>query len=904
MAPTAGSSTQTREVSIEWNPVNWFAATWRDNQPLIKQPPREFDTEKAKTEIEKYVVNWLSAPCDLSLSTEEALFWFAGCFGQGLGDFAMLDELNSQLNSNKKIDLDVMKSLLKKTRFQLERAHGLVPIQILDTLMTSEDLVRLFSELPPMLPIHTQYRKYVLPFLSAQKKMSVQSELKRCLGKSTWESSLNFPYYLAAALGLHEYTLNLVSSWSDTYNKRQDMKDKKLGLIVFGLGSAELVVEHFNRLGLLLTDHEQTISWIAHTEDQHLDMVMRSVLKAPFGVDESSMIKVIASIRSLRTAELMFDLYKNNPNYKTIAADWMADNMRETVEALINLSARDGEKGDEALSQLRLIRNNLGDAVIRELASDMPPKAVKRLNDEILQPSGSELPILDNQSTPDWLALAISAELKAQPIQKLPDWLHLNILPPLVVNEHKLNPAQIAVVVSALQRSTLEAPSPLVMSLKSNADSKSLDRFSWLLFDTWLRNGGKSKDNWTMFAVAFFGSDALAQKLTRLIKVWPGESNHKRAVVGLDCLRVMGTDVALMQLNSIADKLKFKALKAKAEECMEAIAESRQMSKERLGDRIIPTLGFSRAGEREFDFGPRQFTVRIGPGLKPEVFDSAEKKRADLPAVGASDDPEKAKEALTEWKALKKGLKELQQVQTIRLEQSMVLSRRWFTDEFVNFLFHHPLMHFILRDFVWGGFDMMGKLKETFYIHEKDDIRNLDGERVEISNFNEIGLLHPLQMSDEVLKGWTKDFAARKKKQPFPQLDRAVQRLAKNEENDFEILRLRNFRIPAVAIVSTLDKRGWHRGPVMDGGLYTEHLKYFPRADATAVVTYDGIATGTGGVDNPDQYIDHCLFLPGKVAGDYAREFDKGIQLGDVDPIALSEVLSDLELLKQKKNDF
>lgn len=904
MASNAGSATQAREISIEWNPVNWFAATWRDNQPLEKLPPREFDTGKAKNEIDKYVINWLSAPCDLTLSTEEALFWFASCFGKGLGDFSILDELHSYVNAEKKIDLDVMKTLMSKTRFQTERAHGLVPIQILDTLMNSEDMIRLFAELPPMLPLHTQYRKYILPFLTAEKKQSVQNDLKRCLGKTTWDSSLNFPYYLAAALGLHDYTLNLVSSWSDTYSQRQDMKDKKLHLIVFGLGSAELVVEHFNRLGLFLTDHEQTISWIAHTEDQHLDMVMRSVQKAPFGVDESSMIKVIASIRSLKTAELMFDLYMNNPNYKTIAADWLQSNMRETVEALINISARESEKGDDALAHLRLIRNNLGDAVIRELASDMPPKAVKRLNDEILHPIGSELPILDDKSTPAWLSLAISAELKAHPIQKLPDWLQLNMLPPLVVNEHKLNPAQIAVVVSALQRSTLEAPSPLVMDLKTHGELKYLDKFSWLLFDTWLRNGGKAKDNWTMFAVAFLGSDLLALKLTRLIKVWPGESNHKRAVVGLDCLRVMGSDVALMQLNGIADKLKFKALKAKAEECMEAIAESRQMSKERLGDRIIPTLGFSRSGEREFDFGPRQFIVRVGAGFKPEVFDSSEKKRADLPAVGASDDAEKAKEALGEWKALKKGLKELQQVQTVRLEQSMVLGRRWFTDEYVNFLLHHPLMHFVLRDYVWGGFDMMGKLKETFSVHDKDKLENLDAQPVDISVFNEIGLLHPLQMSDDILKQWTKDFSTRKKKQLFPQLDRGVQRLAKNEENDFEILRLRNCRIPAVAIVSTLDKRGWQRGPVMEGGLFTEHLKYFPRADATAVVTYDGIPTGTGGVDFPDQYIEHCLFLPGKAAGEYAREFDKGIQLGNVDSIAVSEVLSDLELLKQKKNEY
>lgn len=375
MAQTAGQATQEREVLIEWNPVNWFAATWRDNKALSKQPPRQFSTEAAKNEIEKYVINWLSAPCELSLSTEEALFWFASCFGQGQGDFSMLDDLTSSLNSNNKIDLDTMKALMGRTRFQKERAHGLVPIQILDTLMTDEDLIRLFCELPAMLPLQTQYRKYILPFLTQERKLSVQKELRQCLEKSAWDSNLNFAYYLAAALGLHDCTLELVSSWSDNYSKETETGDKKLQLIVFGLGSADLMVEHFTRLDLLLADHEQTIAWIAHTEDQHLDMVMRSVSNVPFGVDEASMIKVITSICSLKTAELMFDLYTSNSNFKSIAAEWLQNNLRETVETLIDISAREGEKGADALAYLQTLRDNFGDAVIRELSSDMPSKA-------------------------------------------------------------------------------------------------------------------------------------------------------------------------------------------------------------------------------------------------------------------------------------------------------------------------------------------------------------------------------------------------------------------------------------------------------------------------------------------------------------------------------------------------
>lgn len=47
---------------------------------------------------------------------------------------------------------------------------------------------------------------------------------------------------------------------------------------------------------------------------------------------------------------------------------------------------------------------------------------------------------------------------------------------------------------------------------------------------------------------------------TRLLR----ESQHKRATVGLDILAAIGSDIALMQFNGIAQKLKFKALQERA----------------------------------------------------------------------------------------------------------------------------------------------------------------------------------------------------------------------------------------------------------------------------------------------------------------------------------------------------
>ena len=144
-----------------------------------------------------------------------------------------------------------------------------------------------------------------------------------------------------------------------------------------------------------------------------------------------------------------------------------------------------------------------------------------------------------------------------------------------------------------------------------------------------------------------------------MVRAWPGESQHQRAVFGLECLRAIGTDAALMQLNGIAQKLPFKGLKAKATELMEPIAKDRGLSRAELDDRIVPDCDLDERGGRIFDFGPRQFRFALGSDLKPMVRDEAGKLRDDLPKPGAKDDAARAAVAVEDWKRLKKQVREV-----------------------------------------------------------------------------------------------------------------------------------------------------------------------------------------------------------------------------------------------------
>ncbi len=102
--------------------------------------------------------------------------------------------------------------------------------------------------------------------------------------------------------------------------------------------------------------------------------------------------------------------------------------------------------------------------------------------------------------------------------------------------------------------------------MKDACTTDSLAEFARDLFTARQTAGAPSKESWAFTALGVLGNDDTARKLTPLIRARPGESQHKRATVGLDILAAIGSDIALMQLNGIAQKLKFKALQERAKE--------------------------------------------------------------------------------------------------------------------------------------------------------------------------------------------------------------------------------------------------------------------------------------------------------------------------------------------------
>lgn len=494
---------------------------------------------------------------------------------------------------------------------------------------------------------------------------------------------------------------------------------------------------------------------------------------------------------------------------------------------------------------------------------------------------------IGEDATPDWLR-GILADMRKVLPPLLPDWVRLAELPQMTAGIHRFNDYQVQAVLLALRKSTLDAPLPLLTALKGHVDRAVLDAFVWQLFEQWQRSGANSRDKWALLALGHFGGEGSALKLTPLLRNWPGESLHQRAVLGLECLRAIGTDTALMQLNSIAVKLRFRALQNRARQFMDDIAAARGLSRTQLEDRIVPDLDLDERGGRVFDFGARRFHFVLGPDLKPLVRDEAGKLKSDLPRPAAKDDVHKAGAAVAAWKVLKKQVRETIKAQAYRLEQAMIAGRRWSVAEFESLLVRHPLMINLVRRLLWGVSDAERKLVRGFRVAEERDYADVHDNPCTLEGAYAVSVVHPLHLTPEDRSAWGQVFGDYEIIAPFPQLGRRVHTLEPGEEAARELTRFRDRDISALLFMGILKSHGWTDGRWQEGLYFSGHYKAFDGPRITAVIK-PSAGSGLG------LRIKTAYFLQGTDWG-----VDKALSLSQVDPVVLSEVLGTLGVLASK----
>jgi hypothetical protein len=579
-------------------------------------------------------------------------------------------------------------------------------------------------------------------------------------------------------------------------------------------------------------------------------------------------------VDSPQLVEPFLHTLRNSKTLKKIAQQWLLAHPETALFKALPLAflANHSQARDNARHGVRWLVGNGCEAQAREVANRYGPA----------------------------MAEALQALLSADPLlvlpgrmPKLPDFFNAAMFHrPLLLSGQPLPVESVEYIGLMLAISKLDAPYAGLDIVRQSCQRASLSAFVWDLFEAWLANGTPASYSWAFTALGLLGDDETARRLTPLVRQWPGQSATARAVTGLDMLVAIGSDVALMNLNGIAAKLKYKPLQQKAREKIQALADVRGLTPEELADRLIPRLELDEASQCVLDFGPRQFTIAFDETLKPLVKNAEGILLKELPKRNQNDNAQLADQATDRFKKLKKDAKAIASLQLLRLEEAMILRRRWKAADFRALLLGHPVMRHLVARLVWGTYDTDqpdGKLLNNFRVAEDWTLADAQDRLYPLPPDWFVGLSHPLEMPVETVAAFSQVFADYEILQPFKQLGRETFALSLEEQQTGVLTRFAS-RVLNTASVLGLEGRGW-ASVDLGGGWVSEFSKSLGEQFQINASLEPGTIRGNPKHEPRQKLATVTLSERNRYHADSQLTF------ASVESILVSEFLRDLELL-------
>ncbi|MFD0683392.1 DUF4132 domain-containing protein [Actinomadura fibrosa] len=492
------------------------------------------------------------------------------------------------------------------------------------------------------------------------------------------------------------------------------------------------------------------------------------------------------------------------------------------------------------------------------------------------------------------LAADLRKDVQAPP--PLPVWADPSTLPPVPLRGGRdvLPPDAVRALVLLLAMTKAPDAYPAASGWLDEAvaacEPGAVAELAWALFTRWLDAGRPSTHNWALRVLARVGDDETARRLGPVVRACPGWSKFARAAAGLETLAAIGTTTALLQVAGVA-RSKDKPLRERAHAMIGELARERGLTAERLTDRLVPDFSLDADGSMVLDYGPRRFTVGFDEQLKPYVRDDKGKPRKALPKPGARDDAARAEAARARYDALRKDVRTVAADRVHRLETAMVTGERWTAAEFRAHFAEHPLLWHLARRVVWQTWDATGS-PSAFRVAEDRTLADVHDAPLDFPDAADVGVAHPLRLGDD-LKAWAELFADYEILQPFPQLARPVHTLTDEERAGTRLERFEGATVPFGAVLG-LTRRGWDRGPIGDGGIGTTIVRRVGD-DRYVVVELDpGIVAGQPNLSGEQRLT--------RVHASRVRDGHgpAGPPLGEVDAVLMSEILADLNALKER----
>jgi hypothetical protein len=416
------------------------------------------------------------------------------------------------------------------------------------------------------------------------------------------------------------------------------------------------------------------------------------------------------------------------------------------------------------------------------------------------------------------------------------------------------------------------------------------------LFNGWVGHGAASAEAWCLPLLCALADERLIFPLRQSIDSWAKGTRGAMAAKAVAAMALIESDLALAEINDLAERVKHGQVKAVAQKALTDAANYRNITLDELADLIVPNLGFDEQGQRLFDYGPRQFTVRLQLDQTIQITDNAGKRLTALPKPGARDDENKAKVAQTAWSLLKKQVPQVMKMQAQRLENALTSQRSWSVARWQSLFLKHPVLRSFAITLVWGVTAAASSgYQRIFRPLEDGSFTDAEDNAIELPAEGQIRMVHPVEIDESVRSAWLQHLADYEVTPPFPQLNRSIVRVHPEEREARLWETYRGYVMNGGALKGRYQKAGWERGSVQDGGVYYTIWKEFPTAGIQAVLEIAGL--GVGYEQEVTTAIKRLAFAKrGSYLYDYLSDRNEHIiNLGDVPPIIFSEVAADVQ---------
>ncbi|MDE6025417.1 MAG: DUF4132 domain-containing protein [Lachnospiraceae bacterium] len=431
-----------------------------------------------------------------------------------------------------------------------------------------------------------------------------------------------------------------------------------------------------------------------------------------------------------------------------------------------------------------------------------------------------------------------------------------------------------------------------VLKLTDGLNQSELAQYVTELFDKWVQLGAEAKKKWVLYVAGIHGGTQIVEIMKHQIDEWAKNSRGAIAAEAVKALALNSSPTALLMVDGIARRYKYRQVRAAASKALEFAAEQLGLSTEELADRIVPDLGFNEQHERIFDYGERKFKVYITPALEIEIYDENDKKLKNMPAPGKRDNEVLAAESYAEFKQMKKQMKATVANQKLRLEAALSTERKWQTDKWRALFVANPIMHQFAISLIWGVYGEDGTVLATFRYMEDGSFNTEDEEEYQLPESGMIGLIHPIELSEESKAKWEEQLSDYEITQSVEQLGRPMFAMTEEEKHANTLERFGGMVLAAISLSGKLQTMNWYKGDTEDAGMYYSFYKEDVISGIGARINFSGAYVGDSymAAENEQVTVYDAEFY--KKAS--ANEKEQKLTLGQLSPKYFSEIVYQL----------